>query len=238
MQLSEPAQALQKQLQEAQATLTPFDWQPYLETLSSMDEAYQLARENFGNQQPAAYKVALTSSTAQAAYDYDQPAYGQLMADQLLTSPGKVNLAEHFGPLLEVEVGFRVDQVPSPDDSLEELLSKLSVVPAVEMPDSRFKDWLRKINKELFVADNAMANQLLLGPVSKQKFNVDELPDVHMNLWHDDQLVCEPSAEVVLGNPLKSVQWLVQKLAEQGHHLEVRQFVTTGLTHKEVMKPG
>jgi len=98
MQLSEPAQALQKQLQEAQATLTPFDWQPYLETLSSMDEAYQLARENFGNQQPAAYKVALTSSTAQAAYDYDQPAYGQLMADQLLTSPGKVNLAEHFAP--------------------------------------------------------------------------------------------------------------------------------------------
>lgn len=40
MQLSEPAQALQKHLQEAQATLTPFDWQPYLEALSPMDKAY------------------------------------------------------------------------------------------------------------------------------------------------------------------------------------------------------
>ncbi|MBW1606342.1 2-keto-4-pentenoate hydratase [Lactobacillus sp. Sy-1] len=210
------------------------NWEPFKEMLTKESDGYSVQELvykalNGENNKVAAYKVSLTSEKSQKGYGYDQPIFGKLSANQLVVSGGTVVLNEQFKPFLEVEVAFQVNETLLPSDDLTTLLAKVDVLPAFELPDSRFKDWFRKLSKELFMADDAMANLLVVGKsVSTANLNPLDLADVTMDLEHDGSELGQSKSSSVLGNPLNSLKWLVEKLDHIGNRLTKGQFVTTG----------
>ncbi|UQS86041.1 2-keto-4-pentenoate hydratase (plasmid) [Nicoliella spurrieriana] len=209
-------------------------WQPFKAMLNDESDGYSVQELvynalNGENNKVAAYKVSLTSEKSQKGYNYNQPIFGKLSANQLVLSGGTVVLNEQFKPFLEVEVAFKVNDTLLPGDDLTTLLSKVDALPAFELPDSRFRDWFRKLSKELFMADDAMANLLVVGKsVATTDLNPLDLADVTMELEHDGNALGQSKSSSVLGNPLNSLKWLVEKLDNSGNCLTKGQFVTTG----------
>lgn len=178
------------------------------------------------------YKVSLTSKQTQDMFDSDSPLYGQQVDSHFLPSPALLSLKEQtMAPLLEVELGFRATEDLHASDSLEDLLHKTTVCGTVELPDSRFADWFPDLNKYNVMSDCAVGGFVVYGnerPASSVFASVDDAANVNVTLYHDGKEEASGKSSEVLGNPLKSLQWLVGKLEEQGKTYKAGQLVSSG----------
>ena len=159
------------------------------------------------------YKVSLTSKQTQDMFDADSPLYGQQVNRRFLPAPANVSLNDLMEPLVEVE------------------LNKTTVAGALEVPDSRFKDWFPSLGKYNVMSDCAVGGLVVYGkevPSTKVFKDVADVATVHAELFLDDQKLDEGDSKEVLGNPLKSLQWLVKKLEEQGKQFKEGQLVSSG----------
>ena len=85
----------------------------------------------------------------------NQPDYGHLLQSMYISSNGTVSLQTLFQPKVEGEIAFVLKKdLIGPHITIEDVLQATDyIVPAIEIVDSRIKDW--KINLEDTVADNA-----------------------------------------------------------------------------------
>lgn len=228
-QQEEFAQALFK----AYDTNTPLkesDWQG---VVTDDDTAYAVQDEvvKLKGQPTAGYKVSLTSKETQDMFDADSPLYGQQVAEKFLQSPADVALSTLNEPLLEVELAFRAKEDLLPTDSLEDLFHKVTVAGDLELPDARFVDWFPDLGKYNVMSDCAVGGLVVYGEErdADQAFaSVDDAANVHAVLYKDGEKLKEGTSSEVLGNPFKSLQWLVQKLADQGKTFAKGQMVSSG----------
>lgn len=177
------------------------------------------------------YKVSLTSKQTQDMFDADSPLYGQQVNRRFLPAPANVSLNDLMEPLVEVELAFRATTDLTSNDSLEDLLNKTTVAGALEVPDSRFKDWFPSLGKYNVMSDCAVGGLVVYGkevPSTKVFKDLADVATVHAELFLDDQKLDEGDSKEVLGNPLKSLQWLVKKLEEQGKQFKEGQLVSSG----------
>jgi 2-keto-4-pentenoate hydratase len=100
------------------------------------------------------------------------------------------------------------------------------VVPAIELIDSRIVDW--KIGIVDTIADNASAAGFALGASRTKLSAIDDIRLLGALLWHDGELVETGAAGAVLGNPLRSVAWLADKVAGFGVTLEAGHVILPG----------
>lgn len=183
------------------------------------------------SQPVAGYKVSLTSKKTQDMFDADSPLYGQQVADKLLQAPATVDLTTLNEPLVEVELAFRAKEDLSADDSLEDLLKKVTVAGALEVPDARFSNWFPDLKKENVMSDCAVGGLVVYGQehdASEVFSDVDAAATVEATLLKDGEELDHGTSAEVLGNPLKSLQWLVGKLESQGKHFTKGQLVSSG----------
>ncbi|MGQ3489686.1 2-keto-4-pentenoate hydratase [Limosilactobacillus mucosae] len=183
------------------------------------------------NQEVGGYKVSLTSEETQKMFDSDSPLYGQQVADHFLKSPAEVKLSDRMAALTEVELGFRAKEDLSPDDSLEDLMKKTTVCGTLEVPDSRFKDWFPSLSKYNVMSDCAVGGLVVYGEerdTDKVFATPEDAAKVHAELYFNGEKKDEGDSSEVLGNPLKSLQWLVAKLASQGKQFKKGQLVSSG----------
>lgn len=177
------------------------------------------------------YKVSLTSKKTQDMFNADSPLYGAQVDRRFLPAPATVRLTDLMEPLVEVELAFRACEDLSATDSLADLLRKTTVAGALEVPDSRFKDWFPSLGKYSVMSDCAVGGLVIYGkeqPSSQVFSDVDEVASVKAELFFNDQKKDEGESSEVLGNPLKSLQWLVQKLESQGKKFKQGQLVSSG----------
>ncbi|MCI1975345.1 MAG: 2-keto-4-pentenoate hydratase [Limosilactobacillus sp.] len=177
------------------------------------------------------YKVSLTSKQTQEMFAADSPLYGQQVNRRFLPAPSTVNLSSLMEPLVEVELAFRATTDLTANDSLEDLLKKTTVAGALEVPDSRFKDWFPSLGKYNVMSDCAVGGLVVYGdefPSTKVFNDVNDVATVEAQLFLNEQKLDEGSSKEVLGNPLKSLQWLVQKLESQGKQFKEGQLVSSG----------
>ena len=113
-------------------------------------------------------------------------------------------------PLLEVELTFRAKEDLQPSDTLEDLFHKVTVAGALELPDARFVDWFPDLGKYNVMADCAVGGLVVYGEE------------------HDADSVFENVDYAANVHAFKSLQWLVQKLAEQGKAFTKGQMVSSG----------
>jgi 2-keto-4-pentenoate hydratase len=110
------------------------------------------------------------------------------------------------------------------------------VAPAIEIIDSRIRDW--RIRLPDTIADNASSAGVVLGAARVRPDELD-LTAIDAVLFHDGEEVDRGTSGAVLGNPVTAVAWLANKVAAFGVKLEAGHVVMPGsCTRAHDVGPG
>jgi len=198
----------------------------------TVDEAYQVQLKLIGEKVQAGQKIAgkkigLTSVAMQELLGVDQPDYGHLLDSMEVENNGTILLEELFQPKVEGEIAFILNKdLIGPNVTVEDVLEATeSISPALEIVDSRIKDW--KITLADTVADNASSGMFLIGDERYKLANLD-LPAIEMKLFKNGQLVNTGHGYDVLGHPAKCVAWLANKLSQYNVVLKAGEVILSG----------
>jgi len=172
-------------------------------------------------------KIGLTSKAVQQQLGVDQPDYGALFADMEIASGGEVLSSKLIQPRIEAEIAIVIDRdLSEPDIGMGDLMRAVAyVVPALEIVDSRIKDW--KITILDTVADNGSSARFVLGAAPKRLTDVD-LETCGMAMTRNGAVVSVGSGAACLGHPLKAALWLARAMSASGRSLRAGDVVLTG----------
>ena len=178
----------------------------------------------------AGYKIGATNAQVQARFGVDAPFSGRLFADYVSASPLAVPANTVNFHAIEAEFDFVMGSALAPRAApytREEVRAAVaSVHPAIEVPDSRYADWLSMKAPDL-IGDNAIGCLLALGPAAAGGLDHD-LAGQAVVVRINDEVVSEGAGANVLGDPWNVMVWLANHLSERGLTLEAGHVVTTG----------
>ena len=198
----------------------------------NIKEGYEIqsALKDMHGTEVAGYKIGATNRVAQEMFNVNAPFFGRVMAPSIKKSPARIPEGLLVLYIIEAEFDFifAEDLVPSKESySRDEVMEKIgALVPAIEIPDSRYANW-RQAGMPQLIADNAIASLLILGETASNWRTLDlslQTVDVVVN----DRLVDVGSGSNVLGDPRKALVWLANEFSKRGMVLKAGQVVTTG----------
>ncbi|MFI8369703.1 2-keto-4-pentenoate hydratase [Streptomyces sp. NPDC085466] len=206
------------------------------------EDAYEIQLVNIRRRLAAGaevrgHKVGLSSPVMQRMMGVDEPDYGHLLHDMELTPGVPVPVARYCHPRVEVEVGFVLgDDLPGEGCTPEDVLAATErVVPALELIDSRIRDW--RITIADTIADNASSAGFVIGE-GRDPRGID-LKAVEARLSSGGELLAEGRGDAVLGDPARSVAWLARTVARFGVPLKKGHLVLPGSCTRAVdVTPG
>lgn len=172
-------------------------------------------------------KTGLTSKAKQVAMGVPEAIFGYLLDVYLIREPAVVRTAELIHPRLEPELAFIMgERVQGPGVTTPQVLAATrAVVPALEVIDSRYRDFKFKLAD--VVADNCSASRVVVGNTEVSPAGID-LRLQGMMLEKNGALADTGAGAAVLGHPASAVAWLANKLAETGDCLEAGDLVMPG----------
>jgi 2-keto-4-pentenoate hydratase len=172
------------------------------------------------------HKVGLSSPVMQQMMGVDEPDYGHLLDDMELSPDRPVPVSRYCCPRIEVEVGFVLgDDLPGENCTPADVLAATErVVPALELIDSRIRDW--RISIADTIADNASSAGYVIGE-GRHPRELD-LKAIDAQLTHGGELLTEGRSDAVLGDPAVSVAWLARTVARFGVLLKKGHVVLPG----------
>lgn len=151
-----------KELLAARRSREPIDPVSRTHPGLTVDDAYAIQLEQVrtwteDEQRVQGHKVGLTSAAMQRQLGVDQPDYGHLMESMFHLEGLPIGLDEFISPKVEPEIAFVLKRpLTGPGVNAAQALSAVDyVLPALEIIDSRIRDW--KIGLIDTVADNASA---------------------------------------------------------------------------------
>lgn len=206
------------------------------------EDAYEIQLVNIRRRLAAGaevrgHKVGLSSPVMQRMMGVDEPDYGHLLHDMELAPGVPVPVARYCHPRVEVEVGFVLgDDLPGEGCTPEDVLAATErVVPALELIDSRIRDW--RITIADTIADNASSAGFVIGE-GRDPRGID-LKAVKARLTSGGELLAEGRGDAVLGDPARSVAWLARTVARFGVPLKKGHLVLPGSCTRAVdIAPG
>lgn len=238
--LAEIARALSK----AEETATPID--PLNERWPGLDvaDAYAIQRLNIEERIARGavirgHKVGLSSRAMQEMMGVDECDFGHLTDDMFVFEGDTLDTSGLVHPRVEVEVAFVLGRgLPGRSCHVGDVLAATEfVLPALEIIDSRIRDW--KIGLVDTIADNASSCRVVLGGNPVRLTDLADLRRVEARLEMDGKEVARGCADAVLGNPASAVAWLARKLAEFDVRLEAGHVIMPGsCTRAFDAKPG
>ncbi len=172
------------------------------------------------------WKLGVTSRAKQAQVGISEPISGFLAASHLLELGAPLPTAELIQPRVEPEIAFVLGRdLQGPHVTASQVLAATAgVAPAVEILDSRYRDYTFTMPD--VVADNASAGRFVIGaPVAVEGI---DLRVVGVVLEHRGEVVATASGASALGHPAAAVAWLVRSLATQGRGLVAGDVVLSG----------
>ena len=196
-------------------------------------EGYAIQREvqTCARQTLAGWKIAATSSSGQRHIGVDGPMAGRLLAQRSFPSGAEVPLAGSLMRVAEPEFAFSFvrDLAPraAPYTTSEVLDVVAGLHPAIEVPDSRYADFVRAGAAQL-IADNACADYFVLGAAAQAPWRGLELVSHRVSAQVVGRYAREGSGANVLEDPRVALTWLVNELSGIGVTLRAGQVVTTG----------
>lgn len=172
-------------------------------------------------------KIGLTSKAVQQQLGVDQPDYGALFADMEVATGESLAVAQLIQPRVEAEIALVLERdLTSVDVTLAELMrSTAYAVPALEVVDSRIRDW--KITILDTVADNGSSARYVLGASPRRLTDVD-LEACGMTMTRNGAIVSVGCGAACLGHPLRAALWLARTMARAGQPLRSGDVVLTG----------
>ncbi|KWX25998.1 2-keto-4-pentenoate hydratase [Mycolicibacterium wolinskyi] len=173
------------------------------------------------------HKVGLTSSAMQRQLGVDQPDYGHLFADMFHLESVPIDTRSFISPKAEPEIAFVLDRdLSGPGVTTVDALRAVGyVLPALEIIDSRIRDW--RITLPDTIADNASSGGVVLGstPVALRGRDLRLTGCV---LSTNGEVAYTGAGAAVLGSPINALVWLANTLGALGVTLEAGSVVLPG----------
>ncbi len=160
------------------------------------------------------YKAGLTSAPAQERFGVDEPVMGTLLEAMLLEDGATVPAAFGARPLFEADLLLVVKDAAINDATTpEEVLAHLSAVrPFIELPDLMLADG-EPMNGPTITAMNVGARMGVVGDeIPATPDLLDALKTMTVTVTAaDGTVLAEAPGASVLGQPLNSALWLMEK---------------------------
>jgi 2-keto-4-pentenoate hydratase len=240
---SETRAELAAELAEAERSRVPMN--PLTATNPGIDvvDAYEIQLINIRQRVAegstvVGHKVGLSSKAMQQMMGVDEPDYGHLLGEMEAFEDIPVHAAKYLYPRVEVEVGFILaDDLPGVGCTEDDVLAATAAfVPAIELIDTRIKDW--KIGLCDTIADNASSAGFVLGPQRVSPKDID-ITAIDAVLTCSGEVVAEGRSDAVLGNPVTAVAWLARKVDSFGVRLKAGDIVLPGSCTRAIdARPG
>jgi 2-keto-4-pentenoate hydratase len=176
------------------------------------------------------WKIAATSEAGQKHINVSGPLAGRIFTETVIADGGTASMKGNEMRVGEAEFAFRFarDLPPRANPyALPEVLGAVGTLhPAIEIPDSRFADFVKAGEAQL-IADNACAHRFVLGDPTTADWRgrdlVEERPVVTLrgerHVGHGKN---------VLGDPRVALAWCVNELRALGITLREGEVITTG----------
>jgi 2-oxo-3-hexenedioate decarboxylase len=196
------------------------------------DDAYAVQdeirrRKEARGQRTVGLKAGLTSFAKMKQMGVDSPVFGFVSDYMSRPDGGDIATSDLIHPKVEAEICV-VTKAPlrGPGCHVGNVLAAVDfVVPAVEVIDSRYRDF--KFDLKSVVADNTSASRFVVG--SRMR-SVDELDlrTLGVVMEKNGKIVAMAAGAAVLGHPLAAVAMLANHLGARGQELPAGTFVMTG----------
>jgi 2-keto-4-pentenoate hydratase len=185
----------------------------------------------FSGQHVVGWKIAATSAAGQRHIGVDGPLAGPLLANRVLPDGATVPLDGNIMMVAEAEFAFTFARAlprrANPYTREEVLDAIASLHPAIEVPDSRYNDFVT-VGAPQLIADTACADWFVLGAPTTADWRSRDLVTHAVGAYRNGEKVAAGSGANVLGDPRVALTWLVNELRRHADGIAAGQFVTTG----------
>ncbi|PBC51716.1 2-keto-4-pentenoate hydratase [Rhodococcus sp. ACPA1] len=240
---SDQVQGAAQRLLEAYRSGTPIDPLTPEFAPAELSTAYRIAQAQVEQWEKdgdtvKGHKVGLASAAIQRQMGVDQPDFGHLTASMFHLEHQPIPAATYIQPRIEPETAFVLGRpLTGPGVTIADAVRAVEfVLPALEIVDSRIRDW--KIGIFDTIADNASSGGVVLGSRPVLLRDVD-LRLTGCTLHINGELVATGAGGAVLGSPLNSLVWLANTVGPLGVTLEPGHVVLPGsMTKAFPISPG
>ncbi len=224
--------AIADEFDSAYSDLTPIDQVSTRFPDLTIDDAYaiqleQISRRCARGSVIVGHKVGLASFAMQRQLKVDQPDFGHLTDDMVYLEHDVVPTERFLQPRIEPEIAFVLRRpLSGPGVGVGEALAAVDfVLPAMEIIDSRIRDW--KIGLLDTIADNASSGGIVLGSTPVAVDSVD-LRLSGCVMTRNGEVATTGAGGAVLGSPISALVWLANTLGRLGVTLEAGHVILPG----------
>lgn len=203
-----------------------------------VDSAFEVQKVNVAHavangDRLVGYKLGNIAKVMQDAFGLDQPDYGHLLAGGFEYENTALRRESFIEPFVELEPAFVLKRnLGGRNATVADVINAIDyALPAIEIIDSRVKDWAISLPDTL--ADNGSTGAVILGGTPRLLTELN-LRDTRGVLRFNDREVISGTTGNILGNPLAAVAWLVNRLAEYDVEFEAGQVILPGSCLKAV----
>lgn len=200
--------------------------------------AYQLQtdvnRHLLKTNKPAGFKAGLTTLAAQKKFAVTGPVAGVLLEQPLKAEDSPIlSLNDYHRMMIEVELGFRFKHtLKTPVSDVAALKALVaSVLPVIEIPDLGF-DQPKQLKGVDIVANNVIAKAFIVGkPSSTEQLDINQ---IKTRLYRNKLALFTAESGEVMNDQWQALLWLVNRMIENGWHIEPGQVLITGAIGKMI----
>lgn len=173
------------------------------------------------------YKLGNIAKAMQDAFGLDKPDHGFLLASTFRYEGTKLALSDFVAPFVELEPAFVLKgSLKGPNVTAADVISAIDyAIPAIEIIDSRVKNW--EIGLEDTLADNGSTGAVILGGTPRRLTDL-YLSDMRGYLKFNGEEIMAGNTKNILGNPINAVAWLVNRLAQYDVEMLPGQIIMPG----------
>lgn len=208
----------------------------------SVEEAYRVQAAVVSGWLERGYKIvgqkaAATSQAAQAKMHIQEPIYGHLF-DFQQAAPGSTLSAGHFiQPFIECELAFVFKHpVSGPNLTPADILAASHIVAAFDIVDFRTTEF--QVGMPEALCYNVYTRHFVLGQQPADPADLD-LPNLKVTLVQNGAEVATATGAAIMGDPVRSITWVANKLAEHSRGVEAGHCILTGaITRPQPIQAG
>lgn len=203
----------------------------------AIQEEIRRRKEARGNK-TVGLKAGLTSFAKMKQMGVASPVFGFVSDYMAVPDGGEIKTSDLIHPKVEAEICI-VTKAPlkGPGCHMAAVMAATDfVVPAVEVIDSRYRDF--KFDLKSVIADNTSASRFVIGGRMRDLADLD-LRTLGVVLEVNGEIVSMAAGAAVLGNPLAAVAMLANHLGARGQEIPAGTFIMTGgVTEAILVKAG
>ena len=181
--------------------------------------AVQEALARLAGARPVGWKIAATSAAGQKHIGVDGPLAGRLWESKLHQSGTKLPAGHLHMAVVEAEFAFRLGRdLPggNGDYSLKAVMDAVAALhPAIEIPDSRFRDFT-VVGAAQLIADNGCTEYCVLGPEAPAGWRAIDLAAHPVVVSIDGEEAATGKGANALGDPRIALTWLANDRVRHG----------------------